>query len=72
MKASLIPCFGVSHDEVEVIKEIRALSPAAKGHLQHVYRNGLQSVSGLIELKELDRAKDEIHDIAHKLRRLGL
>lgn len=59
-------------DEAEAVKEIRALSPNARGHLQHVLRNGLQSISGLIELEEYERAREMIHDVVHKLRKVGL
>ena len=63
-----------NHDEdvAAAIAEIKALTPNARGHIQHVFRNWLQSVSGLIELKELDRAKDVIHDVSNKLKRMGL
>ena len=60
------------HDEDAAIAEIKALTPNARGHIQHVFRNWLQSVSGLIELKELDRAKDVIHDMSNKLKKMGL
>ena len=60
------------YDEAKAIAEIRALSPDARMHLQHVYRNGLQSVSGLVEEGQPEAAQDVIQGISEQLRRLKL
>ncbi len=60
------------HDEAEAEEEIKALSANARMYLQHVLRNGLQSISGMVELRDLATARDVIHELAHKLRRMGL
>lgn len=60
------------YDEPKAIAEIKALSLDARAHLQHVYRNGLQSVSGLVEEGQPEAAQKAIQGISHELRRLGL
>ena len=60
------------YDEKQAIKDIKKLPIHIKMHLQHVFRNGLQSISGAIEMHHLEDAKDIVFQIDVNLRRLNL
>jgi len=58
--------------DLRTSEEIRAMSEAARSHLSHLIRNGMQGVAGAIEMKRSVTAIDEINEMSEKLRRLGL
>lgn len=60
------------YDEIKALAEIASLSTDARMHLQHVYRNGLQSVSGFVEEGQPEAAQTAIQGISHKLKEMGL
>lgn len=60
------------YDEGEAVRQIRALPKDARLHLQHIFRNDLQSIAGAIELHHLEDAKDIIFQVDQNLRRLNL
>jgi len=62
----------VLYDEAEAVRQIKALPREVRLHLQHVFRNNLQSIFGAIEMHHLEDAKDIIFQIDGNLRRLGL
>ena len=62
----------IIYDEAEAIRQIKALPREARLHLQHVFRNDLQTISACIELHQLEDARDIIFQIDCNLRRLNL
>lgn len=60
------------YDETEAVRQIKDMPREARLHLQHVFRNDLQSIAGAIELHHLEDAKDIIFQIDSNLRKLGL
>jgi len=56
----------------DAVREIRGLSEGARSHLQHKFRNGLQSVLSCIEEGALDDASSLVLDISDELRKMGL
>ena len=62
----------ILYDEDEAVKQIKSLPQEGRLHLQHVFRNGLQSISGAIEMHHLEDAKDIVFQIDVNLRRLNL
>lgn len=62
----------ILYDEVEAIRQIKAMPREARLHIQHVFRNDLQKISASIEMMQLEDAKDIIFQIEINLRRLGL
>ena len=62
----------ILYDEKQAIEDIKKLPIHIKMHLQHVFRNNLQSIAGAIEMHHLEDAKDIIFLIERNLRGLGL
>jgi hypothetical protein len=60
------------YDEDKAKKELSVLPPDARLHLQHVCRNGLQTIACMIEAGSAEEAKDEVMRLAVELRTLGL
>ncbi len=60
------------YDEEKAKKEISALPLDARLHLQHVYRNGLQTIACMLEAGSADGAWDEVRRLACELQTLGL
>jgi len=60
------------YDEEKAKKEIAALPLDARLHLQHVCRNGLQTIACMIEAGSADGANDEVRRLARELGSLGL
>lgn len=60
------------YSEEKAIAEIKALSSDARYHLQHVFRNKLQILSGMAETGEHADISNEISTISNELRRLDL
>lgn len=64
---------GVSlYDEAEAMSQIKSLPREARLHLQHIFRNELQSIAAFIELCQLEDAQDKIFQIDRNLKGLGL
>jgi len=62
----------MTYDESKAVKEIRSLSPDARLHLQHLWRNGLQVIAAGAEIGESDVVTEEVYKLSNELRRLGI
>lgn len=62
----------MTYDEAKAVAEIRSLSPDARAHLQHVWRNGLQVITAGTEMGEPVVVTDEVYKLSNELRGLGI
>ncbi len=60
------------YDEANAEKEIKRLPLDARLHLQHIFRNGLQTIACMIEAGWAEGAMDTVMRLACELERLGL
>lgn len=58
------------HYKIEA--QIRALPQDIRTHLQDIFRNGLQTISGAIETNQINEAFTVIEYMSHELKRMGL
>lgn len=59
--------------EVEsALKTINGLEPEGRMHIQHVFRNGLQTIASIAETKGYSEVTKEVLALSEALRRIGI